>query len=113
MLPLQQKFPLVCYEKAMKKDTIREGPTIVLNVRLGRTQGLTVLPENLIGITETQENDLCKNLLESEAEILVIPVELHCLYRLADAQHGVPLAPQVVVRVDDTSWNPEGLSARN
>ena len=58
MLPLQQKFPLVCYEKAMKKDTIREGPTIVLKVRLGRTQGLTVLPENLIGKRETQENDL-------------------------------------------------------
>ena len=113
MLPLQQKFPLVCYEKAMKKDTIGEGPTIVLKVRLGRTHGLTVLPENLIGKTETQENDLCKNLLESEAEILVIPEELHCLYRLADAQHGVPLAPQVVVCVDDTSWNPESLPARN
>ena len=55
----------------------------------------------------------CKNLLESETEILVIPEELHCLYGLADVQHGVPLAPQVVVRVDDTSWNPEGLSARN
>ena len=58
MLPLQQKFPLVCYEKAMKKDTVGEGPTIVLKVRLGRTQGLTVLPENLIGKRETQENDL-------------------------------------------------------
>ena len=43
----------------------------------------------------------CKNLLESETEILVIPEELHCLYGLADVQHGVPLAPQVVVRVDD------------
>ena len=55
----------------------------------------------------------CKNLLESETEILFIPEELYCLYGLADVQHGVPLAPQVVVRVDDTSWNPEGLSARN
>ena len=54
-----------------------------------------------------------RNRPESEAELFSVPDELHRVNGLANLQHSVPFALEVVVGVDDSGRNPESLISRD